>query len=34
VLRHQYDDVDPQIIWRIVSDDLPGLKQAVKDALP
>ncbi|HJU16975.1 MAG TPA: HepT-like ribonuclease domain-containing protein [Stellaceae bacterium] len=30
VLRHQYDDVDPVAIWRIVRDDLPSLKRAVE----
>jgi uncharacterized protein with HEPN domain len=33
VLRHQYDDVDPAPIWRIVSGDLPKLRAAVEQAL-
>jgi uncharacterized protein with HEPN domain len=33
VLRHQYDDVDPAAIWRIVSGDLPKLRVAVEQAL-
>jgi uncharacterized protein with HEPN domain len=33
VLRHAYDGVDPGIIWRIVCDDLAGLKRAVGRAL-
>ena len=34
VLRHAYDGVDPSIIWRIVRDDLGGLKRALEQALP
>jgi uncharacterized protein with HEPN domain len=30
VLRHDYDRVDPEIIWRIVSNDLSPLKHAVE----
>ena len=33
VLRHQYDDVDPAAIWRIVAGDLPKLRSAVEQAL-
>jgi uncharacterized protein with HEPN domain len=33
VLRHEYDDIDPAIIWRIVSHDLSSLRQAVEKAL-
>ena len=33
VLRHAYDGVDPSIIWRIVQDDLAGLRQAVERVL-
>jgi len=29
ILRHDYQRVDSQIIWRAVKDDLPELKQAV-----
>jgi uncharacterized protein with HEPN domain len=32
-LRHAYDGVDPSIIWRIVHDDLAGLKRALEQAL-
>jgi uncharacterized protein with HEPN domain len=30
VLRHEYDRVDPEIIWRIVNNDLDPLKRAVE----
>ena len=33
VLRHEYDRVDPEIIWRIVNNDLDPLKRAVEAAL-
>lgn len=33
ILRHAYDDVEPEPIWRIVRDELPGLKAAVEQAL-
>jgi uncharacterized protein with HEPN domain len=33
VLRHEYDRVDPDVIWRIVSDDLTSLKKAVEASL-
>ena len=33
VLRHSYDDVEPEPIWRILRDELPGLKQGVEQAL-
>jgi uncharacterized protein with HEPN domain len=33
VLRHDYDRVDPEIIWRIVSNDLSSLKRAVEETL-
>ncbi|MGC2087464.1 MAG: HepT-like ribonuclease domain-containing protein [Bradyrhizobium sp.] len=29
ILRHDYQRVDSEIIWRAVKDDLPELKQAV-----
>ena len=32
-LRHQYDSVDLETIWRTIADDLPGLHVAVKRAL-
>lgn len=33
VLRHQYDDVDPEVIWSIVRRDLAPLKRSVQQAL-
>lgn len=33
VLRHDYDDVAPAIIWRIVESELAPLKRAVRDVL-
>jgi uncharacterized protein with HEPN domain len=30
VLRHAYDGVDPNVIWRIVRNDLRSLKQSVE----
>jgi uncharacterized protein with HEPN domain len=33
VLRHAYDGVDPTVIWKIVDDDLDGLKRAMEQAL-
>jgi uncharacterized protein with HEPN domain len=33
VLRHQYDDIDPAVIWKIVATDLPRLEQAVEAAV-
>lgn len=33
VIRHEYDSVDPQIIWNIVRRDLDPLKTAVDSAL-
>ena len=32
-LRHQYDRVDAQAVWRTVSNDLPRLESAVARAL-
>jgi uncharacterized protein with HEPN domain len=32
-LRHQYDAVDPEAVWRTVVDDLPPLQTAVTQAL-
>jgi uncharacterized protein with HEPN domain len=29
ILRHEYQRVDGQIIWRAVKDDLPALKEAL-----
>jgi uncharacterized protein with HEPN domain len=33
VLRHEYDRVNPVVIWSIVSEDLPPLKIAIQSAL-
>jgi uncharacterized protein with HEPN domain len=33
ILRHEYEGVDLNAIWRIVTDDLPALKLAVARAL-
>jgi uncharacterized protein with HEPN domain len=33
MLRHQYDDVDPEVIWWIVQRDLAPLKAAAQRAL-
>jgi uncharacterized protein with HEPN domain len=33
VLRHEYDDVDQSIIWKIVTEGLPPLRLAVEAAL-
>jgi uncharacterized protein with HEPN domain len=33
VLRHEYDGVDTEIIWRIVCNDLPSLKRSVEQAI-
>lgn len=34
VIRHEYDGVDPDIVWRVIrSGDLASLKQAVAEAL-
>ena len=33
VLRHQYDDVDPEVIWWIVQRDPATLKAAAQQAL-
>ena len=33
VLRHEYQVLDVQVIWRIVTTDLPALKRASEEAL-
>lgn len=33
VLRHDYDRIDPDIIWRIVSEELKPLKEAIETPL-
>jgi uncharacterized protein with HEPN domain len=32
-LRHEYRDIDPGVLWRIVQDDLAPLEAAVEDML-
>ena len=33
VIRHEYDAVDPAVIWKIVEDDLGSLRAAVEAAI-
>lgn len=33
VLRHEYDGVDPAIIWSVVADDLPPLLRDVEQTI-
>ena len=33
ILRHEYDGVDPSVIWAVVADDLPPLLRDVEAAL-
>lgn len=33
VLRHEYRDVAPEIIWRVVRDDLPDLERVCREEL-
>jgi uncharacterized protein with HEPN domain len=33
VLRHEYDTVDPAVIWQIVEKDLVPLRRAVEKAI-
>jgi uncharacterized protein with HEPN domain len=33
VLRHMYDEVDPAVVWRIATDDLPRLERSVRRTL-
>jgi uncharacterized protein with HEPN domain len=33
VIRHEYDAVDPAVIWRIIEDDLPPRENAVQAAI-
>jgi uncharacterized protein with HEPN domain len=33
IIRHEYDIVDPQIIWNVISKDLESLKSSVEAAL-
>jgi uncharacterized protein with HEPN domain len=32
-IRHQYDKIDPAVVWETVKKDLPALKSAVQTAL-
>jgi uncharacterized protein with HEPN domain len=32
-IRHQYDKIDPAVLWETVTKDLPMLKSAVQTAL-
>ncbi len=32
-LRHQYDAIDPEAVWRTVVDDLPLLQAAIRQVL-
>jgi len=34
VLIHQYEGVDYERVWRIIEEDLPGLRSAISKALP
>lgn len=33
VLRHAYDQIDPERVWEIVTRDLPPLRTAVEHAM-
>lgn len=33
IIRHEYDNVDPQILWNILGKDLDSLRTSVKRAL-
>ena len=33
ILRHQYDEVDPEVIWSVVQRDLGALKADAQQAL-
>jgi uncharacterized protein with HEPN domain len=33
VIRHEYDAVDPAVIWRIIEDDLDSLRGAVETSI-
>jgi uncharacterized protein with HEPN domain len=33
IIRHEYDDIDPAVIWKIVADDLLPLEKAVQSAI-
>jgi uncharacterized protein with HEPN domain len=33
IIRHEYDSIDPAVIWKIVEDDLLPLEKAVEAAI-
>jgi uncharacterized protein with HEPN domain len=33
LMRHAYDDVDPEVIFRVIRNELPALKRAAMQAL-
>ena len=33
VIVHEYFGVDPEVVWRVIEDDLPALKQKVREIL-
>jgi uncharacterized protein with HEPN domain len=33
IIRHEYDAIDPAVIWKIVEDDLLPLEKAVEAAI-
>jgi uncharacterized protein with HEPN domain len=33
VIVHEYFGVDPEIVWRVIEHDLPGLKRKVEEIL-
>ena len=34
IIVHAYDIIDPEIVWEIVVDGIPALKESVRQALP
>jgi uncharacterized protein with HEPN domain len=34
LMRHEYWRIDPDIVWTVVSDDLPALRNAIEGFLP
>mgnify|MGYP003394091898 CR=1 FL=1 len=34
LMRHEYWRIDPDIVWTVVSDDLPALREAIEGFLP
>lgn len=33
ILRHEYERIAPDILWKLVQDDLPALEKACREAL-